>query len=139
MQLCIALQRTPLHLLRPEATAPLEHLLDFQDRLVTLAKGIGDPVGRRLRTLSVEIEVDVPLLLSLNKTPAELLELLRWNLDPVRQNVRGVEVVKWEVKEQSYGIQSREFLAAYGELRTVMHRFLENMRKEMVSNEDELV
>lgn len=106
---------------------------------MTLAKGIGDPVGRRLRTLLVEIEVDVPLLLSLSKTPAELLELLRWNLDPVRQNVRGVEVVKWEVKEQSYGIQSREFLAAYGELRTVMHRFLENMREEMVSDEDELV
>ncbi|RHZ60850.1 hypothetical protein CDV55_106181 [Aspergillus turcosus] len=114
MHLCIALQRTPLHLLRPEATAPLEHLLGFQDRLVTLAKAIGDP------------------------TPAELVELLRWNLDPVRQNVRGVEVVKWEVKEQSYGIQSREFLAAYEELRTVMHRFLEDMREEMVS-EDELV
>ncbi|EAL85342.1 hypothetical protein LV164_005659 [Aspergillus fumigatus] len=139
MHLCIALQRTPLHLLRPEATAPLEHLLGFQDRLVTLAKGIGDPVGRRLRTLLVEIEVDVPLLLSLSKTPAELLELLRWNLDPVRQNVRSVEVVNWEVKEQSYGIQSQEFLAAYGELRTVMHRFLENMREEMVSDKDNLV
>ncbi|EAW15252.1 uncharacterized protein ACLA_059150 [Aspergillus clavatus NRRL 1] len=134
MRLCIALQRTPQHLLRP-TTSPLEHLMGFQDRLVTLGKELGDPVGRRLRQLQVEIAVDVPLLLSLSKTPAELVELLRWNLDPVRENVRGVEAVRWEVKEQSYGIQSREFLSAYGELRTVMYRFLEEMREDMMEEE----
>ncbi|KAE8349844.1 hypothetical protein BDV28DRAFT_140372 [Aspergillus coremiiformis] len=131
MHLTLAIQGTPRHIHSPST---LEHLLGFQDRLTTLATALADRrLGlRRLTRLHMDIGVNIPLLLSLSKTPSELLELLDWNLLPLRERVRDVRVVGWELREQSYGIQSEEFVRSYASLRSIMCAFLRDMRADML-------
>lgn len=135
LELRLSLQRTP-HVVRD--TAVVETLLAFRDHLTSLARCLGDRARRCLRQLIVRLAVNVPLLLSLSKTPIELLELLDWNLAPLRAHVAGLDAVEWELQEQSYGIQSREFCDSYAELRVVMEGFLNEMRLEMLAEGKDL-
>ncbi|KAB8075211.1 hypothetical protein BDV29DRAFT_172443 [Aspergillus leporis] len=137
MRLCLSIQGTPRHI---HSQSTLEHALGFQDRLATLAGALAgalaDGEGRKLTRLQMEIGVDIPLLLSLSKTPSELVELLKWNLLPLWENVRDVTDVRWELQEQSYGIQSEEFQRSYSELRSIMCAFLQDMRLDMLERPD---
>ncbi|KAE8383103.1 hypothetical protein BDV26DRAFT_252159 [Aspergillus bertholletiae] len=133
VRLCLSIQGTPRHI-RSQST--LEHLLGFQDRLTTLAAALSDKAYRKLSRLQIDIGVDIPLLLSLSKTPSELLELLNWNLLPLRENVRDVPDVRWDLQEQSYGIQSEEFQRSYAGMKSIMCAFLQDMRLDMLERPD---
>ncbi|KAL5363344.1 secretory lipase-domain-containing protein [Aspergillus floccosus] len=86
MKLCISIQGTPQYI---HSHSTVEHLLGFQDRIAVLARLLSDRASCRLQHLCVEIGVNIPLLLSLCKTPTGMLELLGWNLGPLR--CHGVE------------------------------------------------
>ncbi|KAF9892107.1 hypothetical protein FE257_002513 [Aspergillus nanangensis] len=131
MQLCISIQGTPQH---THSHATIEHLLGFQDRLTVLARLLSDRKTCRLQRLHIEVGVNIPLLLSLCKTPTVMLEFLGWNLGPIRTHVRDLQAVEWHLKEQSYGIQSAEFVQSYAELQWIMRGFLDDMRLEMLSS-----
>lgn len=133
LRLCLSIQGTPRHI---HSQSTLEQLLGFQDRLTTLARVLSDKGDRKLSHLKIEIGVNIPLLLSLSKTPSELLELLEWNLLPLRENIRDVAEVCWELQEQSYGIQSEEFLRSYAGLKSIMCAFLQDMRLDMLVEPD---
>ncbi|KAI9040382.1 uncharacterized protein KD926_008339 [Aspergillus affinis] len=129
MHLKFSIQGAPRHI---HSTSTLEHLLGFQDRVVALARSLSHIEIRQLRKLHIDIAVDIPLLLSLSKTPSELLDLLNWNFSPFREIVTDIPEVEWDLNEQSYGIQSREFLQSYAELKAIMHGYLDGMRSDML-------
>ncbi|KAL4891475.1 hypothetical protein BDV59DRAFT_181824 [Aspergillus ambiguus] len=134
MKLCVSIQGTPQYI---HSHSTLEHLLGFQDRLAAIARVLSDRVRCRLHYLCIEVGVNIPLLLSLCKTPTGMLELLSWNLGPLKFHVRGLEWVEWELKEQSYGIQSEEFQQSYAELKSIMCGFLDDMRQQMSTPKDD--
>lgn len=104
--------------------------------MTTLAVALSDKGYRKLSRLQIDIGVNIPLLLSLSKTPSELVELLNWNLLPLRENVRDVPDVRWELQEQSYGIQSEEFQRSYAGMKSIMCAFLQDMRLDMLERPD---
>lgn len=133
LHLKFTIQGAPRHIY---STTTLDHLLAFQERVVSLARSVTHNEIRQLRKLHLEVGVDMPLLLSLSKTPTELLNLLNWNFNSFREIVKDVPEIVWELKEQSYGIQSVEFLQSYAELRAIMERYLDDMRSEMLCHPD---
>ncbi|KAE8145029.1 hypothetical protein BDV25DRAFT_78603 [Aspergillus avenaceus] len=133
MQLSLSIQGTPRHI---HSQSTVENLMGFQDRLTALANALADKEDRKLHRLQIDIGVNIPLLLSLSKTPTELLELLNWNLLPLREHVRDVPELQWDLFEQSYGIQSEEFQRSYAGLKSIMCAFLQDMRLDMVAQLD---
>lgn len=131
MQLCTSIQGSPQHV---HSLSTMELLQGFQDRLVVLARMLADRHATRLKHLHVEVGVNIPLLLSLCKTPTGMLGLLGFNLGPLRTHVRCLESMDWDLKEESYGIESQEFQQSYAELRSIMCGYLNGMRQDMVSD-----
>ncbi|KAA8651232.1 hypothetical protein EYZ11_007814 [Aspergillus tanneri] len=131
IQLSFSIQGAPRFIHSPST---LESLLGFQDRVMALALSLSPSGTRQLRNLHITVVVNIPLLMSLSKTPSELLDLLSWNFGPLREMVSDVPQVEWELFEQSYGIQSWEFIQSYAGLKAVMQGYLEDMRSDMIDH-----